>query len=222
VLINGAFVGDLHRRRTRFTSAISAATHAGVSRIVLASFPEANTCPIPEATDYIEAEAALRAAGPDWTIVREAVSMANPIAREVAWATRFGQLRAPTAGALCVPAAITDLAEATARVLADPPGNATVYEFSGPRAVDWTELAELASELAGQTIHFEPTDDAGFETVLAEAGVPAWHAPGWRNFHAAFRAGWGSHSYPDLGAVLGRAPVDTREAIRRRIPTLAN
>ncbi|MFD8968174.1 NAD(P)H-binding protein [Streptomyces sp. NPDC059568] len=218
VLINAMFVGaDVERRGGRFIAAIGAATEAGVKRIVLTSWPEATTSPMFGAADYVAAEEALRTAGPDWTIVREGVTLVNPLAKEVSWAIRSGRMRAPAGDSRCAPAAPTDLIEATARIVAEPMANGNRFEFTGPRSVSWTEIAEIAGEIAGHPVPYETIDDETFAQDLRREGLPETAIPGWLDFHAAFRSGWGSHARPDLAVVLGRAPVDTREAIRRHV-----
>jgi NAD(P)H dehydrogenase (quinone) len=219
VLVNATFFGvEPQRRGVRVATAIRAATAAEASRIVVTSWPEADSCPVEMTRDYPEIERMVRAAGPEWTILRLGYGIADSIARDVIWALRSGELAAPAGDARCAPAAVGDLAEATALALLDRRRGGHRYELTGPRAVSWAELAGLASLIAGRPIAYRPVEDEQFRALLDDLGLPERAAAGLLDYYAAFRGGWGNRAHPDLEALLGRPAVDSLEAVRQRVP----
>ncbi len=57
-----------------------------------------------------------------------------------------------------MPAAAADLAEAAAVAIARPGHENATYELTGPRAIDWTDLAALAASIDGRSIRYRPVD----------------------------------------------------------------
>ena len=222
VLINATFFGQQPELRgARVATAIRSAVAAGASRLVVTTWPEADTCPLDLTRDFLDTERLVRTSGPNWTILRLGYGIADSIARDVSWALRSGRLDAPAADAHCVPAAVPDLIDATALVLLNPDHDGRCYELSGPRAVSWTELAELATSIAGRPIEYHAISEDTFRTQLRDLGLPQPAATGLLAYYAAFRSGWGNQPHPDLATLLGRPAQDTLDAIRQRVPVPA-
>lgn len=88
------------------------------------------------------------------------------------WARRDGELVAPAGDARCVPAAAADLAEAAAVAIARPGHENATYELTGPRAIDWTDLAALAASIDGRSIRYRPVEPDEYRRYLAARGFP--------------------------------------------------
>jgi NAD(P)H dehydrogenase (quinone) len=212
VLINATFFGaDPSLRRERVSSAIRAAAEAGVSRIVLTSWPDLDHATLPAVQDYKHLEALVKSAGPAWTVLRLGYGLPIALARDVVWAKSGGELVAPAAGARVTPADVTDLAEAAAVVLAEPGHDSVVHELSGPDSITWEQLAELA-ELPFRAV----TDDA-YRDYLARFNLPAEVAQGLIDMYADFRSNWASTPTATLGELIGHAPVPGVEAVNRAV-----
>ena len=67
------------------------------------------------------------------------------------------------------PAAAADLAEAAVAIARPGHENAT-YELTGPRAIDWTDLAALAASIDGRSIRYRPVDHHEYRRYLAARG----------------------------------------------------
>ena len=105
------------RRAQRHAAAITAAAESGTGRLVITTWQDLDHCPLPEVSDYPATEARARAARIPLTILRLTSDLAALVARDVRWAVAAGTLTAPAGQARITPAAIADLAEATANVL---------------------------------------------------------------------------------------------------------
>jgi NAD(P)H dehydrogenase (quinone) len=212
VLINATFFGaDPSLRRRRVSSAISAAAEAGVSRIVMTSWPDLDDATLPAVQDYKHLEALVKTAGPAWTILRLGYGLAIALARDVVWARAGGELVAPAAGARVTPADVTDLAEAAAVVLTQPGHDSVVHELSGPDSITWEQLAGLAK------LPFRAVTDDAYRDYLARFNLPAEVAQGLIDMYADFRSNWASTPTATLGELIGHAPVPGVEAVNRGV-----
>jgi NAD(P)H dehydrogenase (quinone) len=212
VLINATFFGaDPSLRRRRVSSAISAAAEAGVSRIVMTSWPDLDDATLPAVQDYKHLEALVKTAGPAWTILRFGYGLAIALARDVVWARAGGELVAPAGGARVTPADVTDLAEAAAVVLTQPGHDSLVHELSGPDSITWEQLAGLAK------LPFRAVTDDAYRDYLARFNLPAEVAQGLIDMYADFRSNWASTPTATLGELIGHAPVPGVEAVNRGV-----
>lgn len=221
VVVNATFFAATPELRgQRVASAIRAATDAGARRIVLTTWPDLDNCDIPEVRDYVASEALVRSAGPQWTILRLGNGLADALARDVIWARRDGELVAPAAQATSVPAAVRDLAEATARVAVGSGHDGKLYELTGPRAIGWSDLAELASEADATPVPYRAVTDAEYRDYLAGLGLQENYVEGLLALYSGFRSGWNSRPDSTLARLLGRDPVDGLDAVRDRLESM--
>jgi NAD(P)H dehydrogenase (quinone) len=217
VLINATFFGvEPALRARRVAAAVDAADRAGVGRVVLTSWPDLERTTAPLVQDFATSEQALRQRDGRWTILRLGVGLPDALARDVSWARRDGELIAPAADARSAAAAASDLIQATARVLTENAHAGRQYELTAARALDWNELAALASELDGRDLRYRPVDPDAYDSYLREQGLPDAVVDGLQGLYADFRNGWTGTPQPDLATLLGREPVDPIEAVRRR------
>lgn len=216
VLINGTnYDIDPATRARRQAAAITAAAESGAGRLVVTTWQDLDHCPLPEVSDYPATETRARAAGIPVTILRLTSDMAALVAREVRWAVAAGTLTAPAGQARTTPAAITDLAEATANVLRESGHEGVTYELTGPDPVSWDDLAALASSISGKNVRYQPVDDREYREHVTALGIPEAAIGMLLGYYAVVRSGWASSPTPDLAQLLHRAPASTIEAIRQ-------
>ena len=212
VLINATFFGtDPSLRLARVTAAIDAATSAGARRIVLTSWPKLEKATMPSVQDYRALEAVLKTAGPAWTIVRLNIGLADALARDVVWGRQMGEIVAPAQEASAAPAAISDLAAATAIVLASPQHEGEVLELTGPDELNWNDLSAAAG------VPFRAVSDEKYTAYLTEKfGLPPETTALLTALYADFRGGRSSKTgtLPDL---LDRTPVPGIDAVEARV-----
>jgi NAD(P)H dehydrogenase (quinone) len=218
ILVNGTNYGtEPEVRAAQQAAAITAAAAVGVDRIVLTSWQDVDNCPLPMASCFPGTEKLVAEAGPQWTILRLCFGMAASLARDVRSALAAGHLSAPAGEARATPAAVADLAEATARVLTQTGHQGRTYELTGPAAVSWADLATLATRLAGHEIAYRSTSDDEFREIVLATGFPPGVVDGLLAYYAAFRAGWANTPSDDLGRLLGRPPVDALDAVAEHV-----
>lgn len=212
VLINATFFGaDPSRRLARATAAIDAATQAGAARIVLTSWPDLENAAMPSVQNYRELEAAVKTAGPNWTIIRLNIGLADALARDIVWARKTGELVAPADGALATPAAITDLAAATATVLADGGHEGDTLELTGPDQLGWDDLAALAGT------PFRAVTDEQYTAYLAESfALPDDLAELLTSMYADFRSPWASTPTTTAASLLSHPMLPGTQAVLKR------
>ena len=219
VFINATFFGAATELRgQRVATAIRAAADAGAARIIVTTWPNLDHARLPNVQDYVKSERLVQEAGPSWTILRLGYGLADAVARDVIWARRDGELIAPAAGARCAPAALSDLVDAAARTVVGSGHENARYEFTGPRAIDWNDLAELAASIDGRDIRYRPVGDDEYRDYLIAQGLPVQITDGLLGLYAEFRSGWAATLSPDLGRLIGRDQVDTLDAVSQRVP----
>jgi NAD(P)H dehydrogenase (quinone) len=212
VLVNATFFGaDPSQRLPLVSAAITAAAEAGVARIVLTSWPDLDQATHASVQDYLELEQQVKRAGPAWTILRFGYGLADAVARDVTWARRGGELVAPAADGTVTPAAVTDLAESTAAVLSSPDTDQSVLEITGPDAISWQDLAQLAG------VPYRPVTDDDYRTYLQRFDMPAPVADQLVGLYADMRSDWASTPTPVLETLLGHPAVPGIEAVARRV-----
>jgi NAD(P)H dehydrogenase (quinone) len=193
-------------------NAIAAARAAGVRRVVLTSWQDADTCPLESMTDYPATERLVATSVEAWTVVRLGYGLAAALARDVLTARKAGVMTAPAGDARVAAAATADLAEAVARVLAGTGAaghDGKTYNLTGPDAVGWAELAALA----GPGIAYRPVTDDDFGAQAVASGFPAGAVGQLLALYAAFRSGWANTPTTDLARLLGRPPTRTLDAV---------
>jgi NAD(P)H dehydrogenase (quinone) len=211
VLVNGTNYGtDPAVRGGQHAAAIRAATAAGATRVAVTSWQDLDHCPMPMAADFWDTERAVAEATDGWTVLRMVSAGAVALARDVRDARAAGELAAPAGRATACPAAVADLAEATATVLVGSGHEGRTYELTGPDAISWADLAGLA----GPGIPYRPAADGEFRARSLAAGWPVRAATQLLSYYGAYRAGWANTPGPDLGTLLGRAPTGSLDAVR--------
>jgi NAD(P)H dehydrogenase (quinone) len=218
VFINATFFGAAPELRgRRVANAISAA--AGVSRVVLTSWPDPESTALAHVSDFAESERLLHQSVPSWTILRLGYGIADALVREVNWAREDGELVAPAADARATPASLSDLIDAAATTVIESGHENACYELTGPRAIGWSDLAALAGSLDGRTINYRAVDDDEYRAYLAPRELPDEIVDSLLAFYAEFRSGWFGTPTPVLAQLIGREPVDSLEAVRQRLPS---
>ena len=189
----------------------AAAAEAGVGHLVkLSVIGAGHDAPITFGRLHGAAEAAVRAAGVPWTMLRPNGFMQNTLG----WADQIpsGTIRGPVMHARWAIVDVRDIATVAAAVLEAPADHVErVYTLTGPAALSPHEEVEILAELLEQPLE---TDDAPVQAVQAgmrEAGVPAqtldWLGELWR----MYEQGLAESVSPDIERVTGRSPYTFRQ-----------
>jgi NAD(P)H dehydrogenase (quinone) len=189
-----------------------AAADAGVKHVVYPGAGQVEGLDFALLTAHARVFAGIAATGVAATHLRHGI-YAEVIAGEVTGAIAAGELAAPVGDATVAPVLRADLAAGIATVLLDETGHeGKTYDFTGPDAISWTDLATLASERAGKDIAYRSIDDAEAQERIKAAGLPEAYIPAILGFYAAYRAGWSAPS-DDLARLAGRPITPSLQAV---------
>lgn len=188
-----------------------AAAAAGVEHVVYPGAVQAEGLDFALLTAHARVFAGIAATGVATTHLRHGI-YAEVIAGEVTGAIAAGELAAPVGDATVAPVLRADLAAGIATVLLEDGHEGKAYDFTGPDAISWTDLAALASERAGKTIAYRSIDDAEARERIKAAGLPEAFIPAILGFYAAYRAGWSAPS-GDLERLAGRPTTPSLQAV---------
>jgi NAD(P)H dehydrogenase (quinone) len=202
---------DPEARVAEMVPVAQAAADAGVKHIVYPGAGEAEGLDFPLLSAHTRIFEGIEATGVAATHLRHGI-YAQVIAGEVTGAIAAGELAAPVGDATVAPVLRADLAAGIATVLLDDGHEDKTYDFTGPDAISWSDLAALASERAGKQIPFRAIDDAEAEARIKAAGLPEAYIPAMLGFYAAYRAGWSAPS-GDLERLAGRPITPSLQAV---------
>jgi len=200
----------LGRRRAQHEAAIAAAAAAGVGRIVYTSMSNADS-DFPAALrtlsdEHAATEAALRAAGPSWTILRNALYL-EAIGSGWEHVAATGTLVSNNGDGRHAPVARDDCAAAAAAVLQGDRHDNTVYDIGGPRLLDDAAIAAALTDHYGRSIEVVSVSDEQYVEGLAAAGLPAELIGALVGFGASIRAGLLETPIGDTAKLINRSPI---------------
>ncbi|MBB4687844.1 NmrA family NAD(P)-binding protein [Amycolatopsis jiangsuensis] len=182
-------------------TAAAAAEAAGAKRVLYTSHVGASaTSAFPPMIDHAATEEALQNAGV--TFLRNGF-YATTVSRILQPALETGELRVPEDG----PVAWTthdDLAEAAARILLDGGFGGLTPPLTGPAAVDFRQIAAIASDVTGRAIRHVVVSDDKYRDGMLAAGLPPEAADMMVGMFVASRRGDFGPADPALATLLGR------------------
>ncbi|WP_420594152.1 SDR family oxidoreductase [Deinococcus sp.] len=196
-------------------AAIDAARAVGATRIVytsqIAASPDSAFAP---ARDHAATEKMLADSGLAWTALRNGFYASSALGM-MSWAFESGVMATPQDGKI-VWTSHDDLGEAAAIILAgggqyDGPTPA----LTGSQALDFSDLAALASEVLGRPVRHETYPDDQLAANMG--GLPAGAAKFLLGMYVASRAGEFAPADPTLEQLLGRPPITMREVMARKL-----
>jgi NAD(P)H dehydrogenase (quinone) len=168
LLISSSEVG---LRAVQHRNVIDAAKGAGVKRIVYTSVLHADTTPLSLADEHRTTEAALKASGIPYTILRNGWYTENYTA-SVGGAVAGGALIGSAGDGRISSATRADYAEAAVAVLTGDGHEGRTYELAGDEAYTLSELAAEISRQTGKDIPYENLSEADYAKALAGFGLP--------------------------------------------------
>ncbi|WP_374216309.1 NAD(P)H-binding protein [Frankia sp. R82] len=197
---------SLHR------AAIDAAAAVGVGRILYTSHQGAHPdSPFGPGRDHALTEQALADSGVPWTGLRNGFYM-----HSLAWL--LGPWR--ETGVICIPGdgpvswtARADAAEAAAVIITSDGTYDGPVTLTSNAAPTFTEIAEIASEVVGRTIHLRLLDSDTWVARQVEAGQPEPVARFTLGMYQAAQSGYFAGTDPLVTELLGRQPRAVRDEL---------
>ena len=168
LLISG---NELGQRLPQHLAVIAAAKEAGVKQFVYTSILHADTSSLGLAGEHLATEAALKASGLAYTILRNGWYTENYVG-SAKGAIGAGAFIGCAGAGKIASAARADYAEAAAVVLAGEGTENKTYELAGDTAYTLTELAAEISRQTGKTIPYNNLTETQYADILKSFGLP--------------------------------------------------
>lgn len=185
------------------TRMLERAGAAGVGRVVLLSARGADHAP---GSPLDRAEAATRASGIPWAVVRPTWFMQNFSEGIHAAEVAGGRISAPT-GVGAVPFVdADDIAAVAVALLAGDAPLGRAYDLSGPSALTMADVARLIGDAAGFPVVHDDADPDRWEAEVRAAGLPADYAALLTMLYGIVRSGADAALSDGVAAATGRAP----------------
>jgi NAD(P)H dehydrogenase (quinone) len=169
LLISSNAVGQ---RVPQHRNVIEAARRAGVKLLAYTSVLHADTSALALAEEHRQTEAAVRASGIPFVLLRNGWYTEN-YAASIPSALAHGALLGSAGAGRIASAARADYAEAAAAVLtsAEDQGG-RIYELAGDDAYTLSEFAAEISRQSGKSVVYKDLLEADFKAALVGAGLP--------------------------------------------------
>jgi NAD(P)H dehydrogenase (quinone) len=168
LLISSSEVGQ---RAPQHAAVIAAAQKAGVKLLAYTSILRADTSPLGLATEHQATEAALRASGIPFVLLRNGWYTENYTA-SVPAALQYGAVMGSAKEGRIASAARADYAAAAAAVLTKEGQAGQVYELAGDTAYTLSELAAEIAQQSGKPVVYNDLPEAAYAAALVQVGLP--------------------------------------------------
>lgn len=177
-------------RIPRHRNAITAAQRAGVGHVVFLSLHDAvPDSPFPFAAANADAEAVLRASGPDWTVLAPNIYAEAIAAQTAPTVAATGVFDLPFGSGRASYVTRADIAAVVAAVLTTPGHAGATYEITGPASHSGKEVAQLLTDLLGRRVGYAPLTEQHYVDVLTAHGLPEVTARAFAGLSAAIAQG---------------------------------
>ena len=168
LLISSSEVGQ---RVAQHRNVIDAAKRAGVKLIAYTSVLHADVSPLGLADEHRQTEAALRASGVPFALLRNGWYTEN-YAASIPPALAHGAFLGSAGEGRIASASRADYAAAAAAVLTADDAGGHVYELAGDYAYTLTEFAAAIAHRSGKPVVYKNLPEADFKGALLAAGLP--------------------------------------------------
>jgi len=204
---------DLGNRVAQHRNVIDAAARAKVSLLAYTSVLHADSSTLGLAGEHRETEAAVRASGVPYTLLRNGWYVEN-YTGSLGGAVAHGALAGGAGEGRISAAARADYAEAAAVVLANAGAVEQVYELAGDIGFTLAELAAEVSRQTGKTIPFHNLPQQEYRDLLVSVGLPAPLAELIADSDAQAAKGALFDASRTLSKLIGRPTITLADAVK--------
>lgn len=210
LLISSSEVGQ---RVAQHQNVLDAAKRAGVKRVVYTSLLHADKSPLSLADEHVQTEAAIKASGLTYTLLRNGWYTEN-YTGSIPGALAAGAVVGSAGNGRVASATREDYAQAAVTVLTTSGHDGKTYELAGDQAWTLTDLAAELSRQTGRDIPYRNLPEAEYAKILEGVGLPG--------FLAAAIASWDVGASQDalfddskqLSKLIGRPTTPLAETIK--------
>jgi NAD(P)H dehydrogenase (quinone) len=200
------------RRAQQHRNAIDAAERAGAGLLAYTSIANAGTTTMRLAAEHQATEAALRASGLAYVLLRNSWYVENYTAQLPAILER-GSLAGSAGDGRVSAATRADYAAAAAAVLTGDGHDGRVYELGGDDAFTLAELAAEIGAQAGQPVSYLDLPEDEYARLLTSAGLPEAAAVTLADADRGLARGDLYVGSGDLSRLIGRPTTTLRDAV---------
>jgi NAD(P)H dehydrogenase (quinone) len=209
LLISSSEIGQ---RTVHHGNVIAAAKAAGVGRIVYTSLLHADTTTLDLAPEHIATEAALKASGVAYTILRNGWYTENSTG-SLAGAVAAGALIGSLGTGRISSAARADFAAAAVAVLLGTGHEGKTYELAGDTSWGADDLSRAVSTVAGKQIPYNNLPPAAYADILKSFGLPAQFAAAIAGWDVEASKGVLMNDSRQLSALIGRPTTPLEDTV---------
>ncbi|MEP0547585.1 MAG: SDR family oxidoreductase [Rhodothermales bacterium] len=208
---------DVGKRTAQHRNVIEAAKGAGVGLLVYTSVAHADTSPLMLAAEHRETEAAIRASGLPFALLRNGWYTEN-YTGTLAQTLQQGAILGSAGEGRVSAATRDDYAEAAAVVLTSDGHEGAVYELGGDDAFTMSEMAEEITRQSGTEVVYRDVPPEEYERALVGFGLPDDVAALLRDFDEAIAQGALRVESGDLRRIIGRPTTPLADAVADDLP----
>lgn len=161
---------DVRKRREQHENVVRAAQAAGVRRVVYTSFVAVETDEWLGRT-HLETEQMIRGSGLPYTMLRNNFYMDMYVV-EVELAMKSGAYRSPSGEAGAAFVSRADIARTAAVVLTTAGHEGQTYDLTGPATVTPQDFANIAAQLSGKPVVYQPITWEELAADYRDRGMP--------------------------------------------------
>lgn len=209
LLISSSEVGQ---RAVQHQNVINAAKAAGVGRIVYTSLLHADTSPLSLAAEHVETEAALKASGVPYTILRNGWYTEN-YTGSVPAGVAHGALVGSAGEGRVSAATRADFAAAAVAAVTTDGHDGKTYELAGDNAFTLADLAAEVSAQTGRDIPYTNLPEGDYAAILTGVGLPADLSAAIAGWDVGASEGALFSDSKDLSRLIGRPTTPLRDAV---------
>jgi NAD(P)H dehydrogenase (quinone) len=209
LLISSSEVGQRVRQHQ---AAVDAAKKAGVRLIAYTSILHADTSGISLAPEHLQTEAAIRASGLPFVLLRNGWYIEN-YTGNLAPALQHGALMGAARNGRIAAATRADFAAAAVAVLTTPGHEGKVYELAGDQPFTMAELAAEVSRQAGKPVTYKDLPADQYIGALEGVGLPAPVARMLASADQGIARGELDDPSGDLRRLIGRPTTPLAQAV---------
>lgn len=214
LLISASEIG---KRTVQHEAVIAAAKAAGVKLLVYTSLLHAETSPLSLAEEHRPSEAALKASGIPYVILRNGWYIENHLA-SLPVALQHGAFLGSAGEGRISGATRDDLAEAAAVVLtSESDHTGRTYELAGDEAYTLAELAAEVARQSGKAIAYQDMPENAYKDVLLGAGLPEPVAQMIASSDKLASQGALYDDSRELSALIGRPTISLKDAVAQAL-----
>lgn len=210
-LISTNAVGKPGWRLDQHRNAVNAAQQAGVSHVVYTSLINPGPdSPVLLAPDHQGTEDALAASTLGWTVLRENI-YSDTLLGTLSRAIQMGTLYAAAGDGKTAYITREDCAQAVAAALLASFADRRTLDITGPEALSQSDLAALASEIAGKSVVYVPLETQVVVNNMVSAGLPQPIAELLASFDTAIAQGRFAMVSTAVEDLTGRKPIAMKD-----------